>query len=87
MGASTFKVQIELNNSKGLLKPNGIASLEIQDYVNNKALIVPSQIVKKDMRGDYLFLNKKVVQEKVHHLLIALVDVHRTHTTGRHIKF
>jgi RND family efflux transporter MFP subunit len=63
---STFKVQIELNNSNGFLKPNGIASLEIQDYMNEKALIVPSQIVKKDMRGDYLFLNKKGHAEKTY---------------------
>ena len=63
---STFKVQIELNNSKGFLKPNGIASLEIQDYVNENAIIVPSQIVKKDMRGDYLFLNKNGRAEKTY---------------------
>lgn len=55
---STFKVKIELDNSKGYLKPNGNASLEIQDYVNKNALVVPSQIVKKDMRGDFLFINR-----------------------------
>jgi len=61
---STFKIKIELENPKGYLKPNGSASLEIQDYVNDQALVVPSQIVKKDMRGDYLFINNKGKAEK-----------------------
>lgn len=55
---STFKVKIELDNDADLLKPNGLASLEIQDYVNDEAIIVPSQIVKKDMMGDYIFMEK-----------------------------
>ena len=63
---STFKVKIELNNPNGSLKPNGTASLEIQDYVNKQALVVPSQIVKRDMRGDYLFLSKNEKAEKTY---------------------
>jgi RND family efflux transporter MFP subunit len=63
---STFKIKIELNNPDGNLKPNGTASLEIQDYVNKQALVVPSQIVKKDMRGDYLFINNKGQAEKLY---------------------
>jgi len=62
----TFKVKINLNNTQGELKPNAVASLEIQDYVNEKALIVPSQIVKKDMRGDYLFVNNKGKAQKTY---------------------
>ena len=63
---STFKVKIELHNTQGALKPNGTASLEIQDYVNKQALVVPSKIVKKDMRGDYLFINNKGQAEKLY---------------------
>lgn len=61
---STFKIKIDLDNPKGFLKPNGSASLEIQDYVNHQALVVPSQVVKKDMRGDYLFINDNGTAEK-----------------------
>lgn len=63
---STFKVKIDLNNPNGVLKPNGVASLEIQDYYNENAIVVPSQIVKKDMRGDYLFINEKGKAKKVY---------------------
>lgn len=63
---STFKVKIELDNQDGTLKPNGLASLEIQDYVNDAALVVPSQIVKKDMLGDFIFVANKGKAEKVY---------------------
>ena len=62
----TFKIKINLENPNGYLKPNGMASLEIQDYISENALVVPSQIVKKDMRGDYLFVNKNGKAEKTY---------------------
>jgi len=56
---NTFKIKIELDNKEGKLKPNGLASLEILDYINKKAHLVPTKVVKRDMRGDYVFLNRK----------------------------
>ena len=61
---STFKIKINLDNPDGHLKPNAMASLEIQDYKNEQALVVPSRIIKKDMRGDFIFLNNKGIAEK-----------------------
>ena len=60
----TFKVNIELNNAEGTLKPNAVASLEIRDFSSNEALVVPSQVVKKDMRGDYLYISDKGIAKK-----------------------
>ncbi len=62
----TFKVNIELDNKNGDLKPNAVASLEIRDFSSNTALVVPSQIVKKDMRGDYLFVAHNGIAEKTY---------------------
>jgi RND family efflux transporter MFP subunit len=55
---NTFKIKIELDNKEGRLKPNSIASLEILDYMNEKAHLVPTKVIKRDMRGDYVFLNR-----------------------------
>jgi RND family efflux transporter MFP subunit len=62
----TFKVNIQLNNSSGILKPNAVASLEIRDFSSTNAMVVPSQIVKKDMRGDYVFVAKNGIAEKTY---------------------
>ena len=62
----TFRVNIELDNKGGELKPNALASLEIRDFSSNVAMVVPSQIVKKDMRGDYLFIAKNGTAQKTY---------------------
>tara|TARA_B110000977_G_scaffold152824_1_gene194132 strand:- start:2148 stop:3269 length:1122 start_codon:yes stop_codon:yes gene_type:complete len=62
----TFKVTIELTNKSGELKPNSVASLEIRDFSSDVALVVPSEIVKKDMRGDYLFVAAKGMAKKTY---------------------
>ena len=62
----TFKINIELNNKNGELKPNSVASLEIRDFSSSEAITVPSQIVKKDMRGDYLFISENGIAKKTY---------------------
>ena len=54
----TFKVKINLDNKDGVIKPNAVASLKIQDYQSDSALVLPSEIVKKDMRGNFVFIAK-----------------------------
>jgi membrane fusion protein (multidrug efflux system) len=55
-----FAVEVLVNNSTGLLKPNGIATLKIKDFEANGALIVPAKCVSKDPKGDYVFTVQKV---------------------------
>jgi RND family efflux transporter MFP subunit len=57
----TFKLQLKIKNRKKMLKPNMLAVLRINDYTNPKALAVPSFVIRKDIKGDYLFLVKKGV--------------------------
>ncbi|MCF8331648.1 MAG: efflux RND transporter periplasmic adaptor subunit [Bacteroidales bacterium] len=63
----TFKVQVNITNIKEKLKPNIISVLRINDYTNHQAFIVPSIIIKKDMKGDFLF----VAEEDDNGVLIA----------------
>lgn len=55
----TFKLQLKIKNRKNLFKPNMLAIISINDYVNPKALVVPSFVIRKDIKGDYLFVVKK----------------------------
>ncbi|GAB4299423.1 MAG: efflux RND transporter periplasmic adaptor subunit [Marinilabiliales bacterium] len=59
-GNRTFEIEIQLDNLKdNILKPNIIATVYINDYSNNKALTVPSVIIKKDLKGDFLYVVNK----------------------------
>lgn len=48
----TFYIEIDVPNKKGIIKPNLMASLEMADYSNENALIVPENIVKEDNEGN-----------------------------------
>jgi len=55
----TFQVTLKLTNSNEVLKPNIVAVLELSDFNDAKAMIVPSIIVKNDSEGSYLYRLKK----------------------------
>jgi len=52
----TFLVQVKLDNPGGKLKPNIIAILKMNDFSADAALVVPSIIVKNDLKGSYVYI-------------------------------
>ena len=54
----TFKTEVDFLNIENKIKPNMIAELKMADYSGDN-LGVPSLIVKKDTKGDYLFVAKE----------------------------
>jgi len=52
----TFRVRIDLPNPDGTIKPNMVAVLELRDYMSDKAIVVPSLVVKQDFRGSYTYI-------------------------------
>ncbi len=62
----TFNVQVVLNNIDEVLKPNMMASIKINDYKVDNALVVPSAIIKNDITGRFLFIEKYNEAKKVY---------------------
>jgi RND family efflux transporter MFP subunit len=66
----TFALEVELENPRGQLKPNMLASLRIQDFSDDRALVVPSNVLRQDFNGTFLFRiaseNGKPIAEKVY---------------------
>ena len=52
----TFEVQIKINNKDGKLKPFLLANVTINDYNSDKAIVLPSIIIKKDTKGSFIFM-------------------------------
>jgi membrane fusion protein (multidrug efflux system) len=52
----SFLIKVGVDNKKRLIKPNILANLMIRDYVKDSAIVVPSRVIGKDLRGDFLFL-------------------------------
>ncbi len=56
----TFKIEMKISNPAWELKPNLFTLVRFRDYHNPAALVVPSEIIKKDIKGYFLY----VLEEK-----------------------
>lgn len=52
----TFKVYVDVANPDGMLKPNMLAEIRINDYTNPNALTIPSRILQQSVDGYFIFL-------------------------------
>ncbi len=48
----TFKVEVEVPNKEGNIKPNLTAKLKINDYSNEKAILIPQSIISENANGE-----------------------------------
>jgi RND family efflux transporter MFP subunit len=55
----TFGVEVEMTNSQGLLKPNLLALMVINDYSKQNAVVVPMDIVQQEASGaSFIFVKE-----------------------------
>jgi len=57
----TFKVEVSVPNYNSDIKPNLTAKLKINDYTNEKAILIPQSIISENAEGDqyvYIVTNK-----------------------------
>ena len=52
----SFLVQMKLKNNKGILKPNMLAEAKFKDFENDQAFVFPTNVIKKDYSGSYLYV-------------------------------
>lgn len=62
----TVSIQLQINNKNGMLKPNGLALIRINDFSSDATLVVPSIIIKQDIKGSFLY-----VAEQANSLLVS----------------
>ena len=64
----SFKIEIPVSNSDGMIKPNLTAKLQINDYTNSKAILIPQSIISENSKGEqfvYVVKNKKANKEAI----------------------
>lgn len=62
----TFAIEVKINNPAERIKPNMLALLEVMDYQRKQALVVPSIIIKEDIKGKYLYTVSEENEAKAH---------------------
>lgn len=53
-GNRTFKVEIDLPNSDGMLKPNLLATLRLKEYESENNLIIPTRLIQDGSHGNFV---------------------------------
>ncbi|MFG6685031.1 efflux RND transporter periplasmic adaptor subunit [Mariniflexile sp. HNIBRBA6329] len=68
----TFEIEVDVPNADKTIKPNLMANLEINNYSKENALVIPSDCIQENAKGEkHVFLidetatNAKVVQTKI----------------------
>ena len=57
----TFKVEVEVPNKDGNIKPNLTAKLKINDYSNSNAILIPQSIISENANGEqYIFVVENI---------------------------
>lgn len=57
----TFRAEIGVPNQNGSIKPNLTAKLKINDYTNEKAILIPQSIISENAAGDqYVYVIKNL---------------------------
>jgi RND family efflux transporter MFP subunit len=48
----TFDVEIQIPNEDGLVKPNMIATVKVNDYTNTEAITIPENVLQENSQGE-----------------------------------
>lgn len=55
----TFEIEMEIDNIQEKIKPNLVSSIRIRDFSSDKAFVLPSLAIRKDISGKYVYIIKK----------------------------
>ena len=69
----TFKIEVPIPNQDKIIKPNLTAKLKINDYSNEKAILIPQSIISENAEGEqyvYVINDKKENKGKANRVII-----------------
>ena len=69
----SFKIEVPVENQSGNIKPNLTAKLQINDYTDTDAILIPQSIISENAKGEqyiYVLKDKKLNNEAVAERLI-----------------
>lgn len=61
----SFEIQVEIPNKDGLVKPNLIATVKVNDYTSEEAITIPESILQENAAGETIAYLYKPVSDSV----------------------
>ena len=61
----TFEIEMQINNPEEKIKPNMVSTIMVNDFSSDKAFVVPSLVIRKDISGSYVYILNKVQNQNI----------------------
>lgn len=61
----SFEIQVEIPNKDGLIKPNLIATVKVNDYTSEEAITIPENILNENAAGETIAYLYKPVNDSI----------------------
>jgi len=62
----TFEIEVKFPKTNFEMKPNQVVVLKLKDYQNDLARLVPTKIIQKDNKGNFVFVIENEKAKKAH---------------------
>ncbi len=75
----TFKVEVGIPNQDQTIKPNLTAKLKINDYTNEKAILIPQSVISENAEGEqYVYVVNDKNTENIGHAKKVIITTGKT---------
>jgi len=64
-GSRTFKIEMDVSNPSGKLKPNSLAYIKLRDYFEKDAIIVPTNLIQYELDETFVYIMDNLSAKKV----------------------
>ena len=61
----TFEIEMQINNPEEKIKPNMLSTIKLNDFSSDKAFVVPSLVIRKDISGNYVYTVNKEQEQNI----------------------
>jgi len=80
----TFRIEVQVPNTEGFLKPNTMAIVKINDFTQKNALIIPNHIIQKATDGSkFVYVVRRAEQKDI--VKKVIVEVGKSYNGNTHI--
>jgi RND family efflux transporter MFP subunit len=81
----SFKVEVNVPNKNGIVKPNLTARLKINDYTNNEAILIPQSVISENASGEqYIYITNAT--NKQNEVIVKRTIVETGKTQGDYVE-
>lgn len=64
-GSRTFKIEMDVSNPSGKLKPNSLAYVKLRDFFVKDAVVVPTNLIQYELDETYVYIMEDMIAKKV----------------------